>query len=91
MMYRIEKIITQARLAGDDERLMRVLMLVEDYSLEFLLSIMLKQMFDYSSDGDFQRNLSFIKGLPHKDRLHLIEALERGFLSMNHAKPEVLH
>lgn len=90
-MTRIQQIIHTARDAGEYERLNRVLMLVEEYGMEVILAIMLKQMFNFSCDGEHENNIIFIKTLAYQDQILLIEALEAAFLGIEHSESTVLH
>lgn len=90
-MTRLEKIIDGGREIGDTERMDRVLMLVEEYGLEIILAVILKQLFGYSCDGVHENNVHFIQSLCHEDALLLLEALEHAFTGIDDAQPVVLH
>lgn len=90
-MTRIERIIGSGRALGHTERMERVLSLVDEYGLEIILAVILKQLFAYSCDGLHENNLHFIQSLGRKDALMLVEALEHAFIGIDHARPTVLH
>lgn len=90
-MTRIEKIIDSGRALGHTERMDRVLALVDEYGLEIILAVILKQLFAYSCGEFHENNIRFIQGLGHEDALVLVEALEHAFVGIDEAKPSVLH
>lgn len=89
-MY-IADIVQNGLPISDNERYERVLRIIEEYGLEIIFSIALKQHFDWIPQAKHERNVAFANSLSRSNQIILTEIIEAVFIDTDKPIIETRH
>lgn len=76
---------------SDSERYERAIQIIEEYDLEIMFSIALKQKFDWVPQGNHARNVEFANNLSRSHQFILTEIIECAFMNIDEPTTETQH
>lgn len=90
-MMLIADIVQNGLPISDNERYERVIRIIEEYGLEVIFSIALKQHFDWIPQSNHRRNVAFADSLPRSNQIILTEIIEAAFIDTDEPTIEMRH